>query len=336
MPSLPLLTSDDLDEIAASAFDANDPLSVAAELIEAVDHGRLADQADIGYALLLAAEITARAEDSDGALVLAERAVEAYRASGDGQDGYPRSFRAELLLRAGRENEGLAELAGLRRLLAQDPDAASYISEALEAGGRAEIAEQWLTAALETVLERREMLAARQDDPGYRSAAMLAYTVVQQRHRIRRDLDLPHDEHDDLADRLRDALAGVPADGHDEVDGDLAVLFWPQAEFARLLVRWPVLTHAYGSSWDEHRDTVERGLQTGSRSGLTGLAVLRGRVDDLARYADRVGGNPTDADTREGYANHLPETPWPPGRNEACWCGSGTKYKKCCLARSRT
>lgn len=79
---------------------------------------------------------------------------------------------------------------------------AENVSEALEAGGRAEIAEQWLTAALETVLERRETLAARQDDPAYRVAAMLAYGLTQQRHRIR-DLDLPHREHDDLADRLR-------------------------------------------------------------------------------------------------------------------------------------
>jgi uncharacterized protein YchJ len=21
---------------------------------------------------------------------------------------------------------------------------------------------------------------------------------------------------------------------------------------------------------------------------------------------------------------------WPPERNTPCWCGSGTKYKKCC------
>nr|WP_310376412.1 SEC-C metal-binding domain-containing protein [Catenuloplanes atrovinosus] len=26
---------------------------------------------------------------------------------------------------------------------------------------------------------------------------------------------------------------------------------------------------------------------------------------------------------------------WPPERNGACWCGSGQKYKKCCLPRSR-
>jgi uncharacterized protein YecA (UPF0149 family) len=23
-------------------------------------------------------------------------------------------------------------------------------------------------------------------------------------------------------------------------------------------------------------------------------------------------------------------TPWPPGRNDPCWCGSGSKYKRCC------
>ncbi|MFE3459325.1 SEC-C metal-binding domain-containing protein [Nocardiopsis aegyptia] len=22
--------------------------------------------------------------------------------------------------------------------------------------------------------------------------------------------------------------------------------------------------------------------------------------------------------------------PWPPQRNETCWCGSARKYKKCC------
>jgi uncharacterized protein YecA (UPF0149 family) len=22
--------------------------------------------------------------------------------------------------------------------------------------------------------------------------------------------------------------------------------------------------------------------------------------------------------------------PWPPGRNDPCWCGSGKKHKKCC------
>jgi hypothetical protein len=333
VPSLPLLTSEDLDEIGAAAFDVEDPRVVAVELVDAVEQGRVADQSDMGYALMLAAEIMERVEDLDAALVLAERAVGGYQQDADSDDGYARSFRAGLLLRLGREDEGLAELARLRRLLTRDADAVSYVSEALEAGGRPEIAEQWLTAALETIAAR-ESLGSR-EDPAYRNAMMIVYVLAQQRHRIRRDLDLPHDEDDELADRLRDAVDGVLADEDDEDEGDLAVLFWPRGEFEALLVRWPGLTGSYGSRWEEHRDAVEQGLQTGSQAGLSGQAVLAGRVEGLARYAAHLGVDATDADVREGYAQTLWARPWPPGRNEPCWCGSGVKYKKCCLTRAR-
>lgn len=338
MPSFGVLTSEDLDEIGQSAFNAGEPLRVVTDLVEAVDQGRVADKADIGYALLLAAEVTEQAGDLDGALALAERSVEADRVHGDGDYGYPRAFRAGLLLRLGREDEGLVELAGLRHLLTQDPDAVSYVSEALEGGGRAEIAEQWLSAALLTALERREVLAQHSDDPAYSQAAAVAFALAQQRHRVRRDLDLPHDEYDDLADRLADAVDEV-LEGEHGGDVGTAVLFWPQMEFDELLRRWPVLAQAYGQTWDEHRGKLERGLQLWSESGVTGLAVLAGSAEGSARYAVRHGGDATDPDVRQGYAEDLqaPEDrSWPPGRNEACWCGSGLKYKKCCLPRSRT
>jgi hypothetical protein len=334
VPFPPKLTSDDLDAFGSSALGAADPLAMAAELVAVVEQQRLADPADTGYALMLAAEITADADDLAGALALADRAVDAHRPDGDGNRGSARAFRATLLLRLGREDEGLAELARLRRLLTTDAAAVSYVSEALEAGGRAEIAEQWLTAALESALDRQADLSSGPDESAYRGAGMIAYTLTQHRHRIRRDLDLPHDAHDDLADRLRDAVHGLVADAFDDA-GDAAALFWPQVEFDRLLIRWPALTGVYGSTWQEHRDSVERHLQTASRSGATRLAVLSGRVDDLARHASRIGGDPTDADVRGDYTDSLPPRRWPPGRNEACWCGSGAKYKKCCLSRAR-
>jgi uncharacterized protein YecA (UPF0149 family) len=60
----------------------------------------------------------------------------------------------------------------------------------------------------------------------------------------------------------------------------------------------------------------------------------------LAHYADREGGDPTDLHVLQGYAQHpeesSQETAWPPGRNQECWCGSGLKYKKCCLPHART
>ncbi|MGH3922605.1 MAG: SEC-C metal-binding domain-containing protein [Pseudonocardiaceae bacterium] len=50
-------------------------------------------------------------------------------------------------------------------------------------------------------------------------------------------------------------------------------------------------------------------------------------------------GDPTDPQVRQDYAEHVNEHHrkiWPPGRNETCWCGSGAKYKKCCLPRARS
>jgi SEC-C motif len=346
MLSTGLLTSDDLDEIGCSFSDQ--PFEVAAELVDAVDQGRVADAADTGYALMLAAEITERAGDLPAAQVLVGRAVEAYRRHG-GPDSYPRAFHAELLLRLGREDEAMAELTALRPLLSEDPNVVSYLSEALEAGGRAEIAEQWLTAALHTALQRQREWEPQGPEPDYRRIVEVVLALAQCRHRVRRDLDLPHDEHDDLADQLMDVV--LDALGDDELnDEPTALLFWPRPEFERLLLRWPALAEHYGQTWDEYRTTLQQTLVLGSESGVPRLGLLTGSVDELATYADRSGGDPTDPQVRQDYAQHLTEHPraghpraghpweidWPPGRNDPCWCGSPLKYKKCCLPRART
>jgi hypothetical protein len=57
VPSSVLLTSKDLDEIGETAFGADDARTVAAALVEAAEQGRVADPADSGHALLLAAKI---------------------------------------------------------------------------------------------------------------------------------------------------------------------------------------------------------------------------------------------------------------------------------------
>ncbi|HEU0088345.1 MAG TPA: SEC-C metal-binding domain-containing protein [Pseudonocardiaceae bacterium] len=332
------LTTYDLDEIGHTSFRADRPLQVAAELVDAVEQGWLADQADTGYALILAAEIMERAGDLPAAEALAERAVAAYQAHRDPGYGYPRAFRAGLLMQLGREDEAMAELTALRPLLSQDADAVSYISETLEECGHAEIAEQWLTAALAPALRRREALESQRATPAYEQAAMLAFSLIQNRHRVRRDLDLPHDAQDDLADQLAEAVEQALGDDELELKG-VAVLFWPQPEFDRLLQRWPVLADVYGRTWDEHRAILQRTLMQLAESGHTRLAVLPGAAEELARYASRNGEEPTEPQVRRDYAEYLGDQAaqliWPPGRNQSCWCDSGLKYKKCCLPRTR-
>ena len=203
-------------------------------------------------------------------------------------------------------DEGMAELTALRPLLSEDADAVSYISEALEAGGRPEIAEQWLTAALHTALQRRQALDSRRGEPAYEQATALASRLAQERHRVRRDLALPRDEHDYLAEVLRDE--GLDALGIDKLDDEgTALLFWPRPEFDRLLLRWPVLAEEYGQTWDEYLTTVQRSLVLWSESGHPRLALFVGSVDQLAHYADREGSDPTDPEVRQGYAQYLAE-----------------------------
>jgi SEC-C motif len=334
MPSTALLTSGDLDEIGCSALKLDRPLEVVAELVDAVEQGRVADQADTGYALLLAAEITEHTGDVPAAAALAARALAEERRRGE-PAGYARAYHAQLLLQLGRQDEGMAELGELRPLLSRDPDAVSYISEALETAGHAEVAEQWLTAALLTLLQRREDVAPEHST----QFTSVVFTLAQVRHRVRRDLDLPHDDHDHLADRLIDAVHG--ALGDDELpDEQATLLFWPRPEFERLLLRWPALAEHYGQSWDGYRGTLQQALVGESGSGVARLALLAGCVDELASYAECHSGDPADPHLHQDYAQHLTqrgeEIAWPPGRNQDCWCGSSLKYKKCCLPRART
>lgn len=172
-------------------------------MVDAIDQGRLADpDEDTGYAFLVAAEIADRGGDLANAAALAGRAVEAYRARGVLDDCYPRTFRAEILLRLGREDEAMAEFTALRPKMSEDDEALSYISEALETGGRAEIAEQWVTEALHTALQRRQQLESEHWCPDYKQAASMVIDLAQRRYWLRRELGLPHDEHDHFAARL--------------------------------------------------------------------------------------------------------------------------------------
>ncbi|MEV6303422.1 SEC-C domain-containing protein [Actinoplanes sp. NPDC051861] len=318
MPSRVNLTSADLDEIRQSALGAADPLGVAADLADAADTGRLADPDDAGYALALAAEIAESRGKLEAALRYVERAFDTYAKRDDSRGGAVRALRSRILFRTGRDDEALADLEPLRPLLTRYPDAASYISAALAAGGRDRIAEQWLTEAV------RDGLAGRAEPTGVDDAGVLFF-LLQQRHRVRHVLGLPHDSHDNLADRLETELAGAATGA---ATGDL--VFWSQSEFATLLDKWPGLSEAYGEDWDEHRARLERDLVR--RGGGT---LLSGTVAGLSGF-----GDPAVPATRAGYASQLATGParitWPPERNAACWCGSGNKYKKCCLPRSRS
>ncbi|MEV7327030.1 SEC-C domain-containing protein [Micromonospora sp. NPDC093244] len=321
-----MLTTERIEEIGSMGSESPDPAALVAELVGAVDEGRVADPADTGYALLVAADILEQAGDLADALALATRAI----AEQPDDNTYVRAVRGGLLLRLGRVDEGLAELAELRPLLETDPDAV-HLVEKLAESGHAETAVEWLTEALDAMVDRSRTHQHESEDAQDTAAAMI-YGLAHRRHDLREELGLPHDEYDNLADRLR-AASNHALDALD--DGPATLLYWPRAEFDALLARWPVLVDSYPSTWDEHRTQIERALTEASGLGGADLGVVAGTVEGLAAFA---GDDPIDEETLDEYADSLDDagvTAWPPGRNDACWCGSGTKYKKCCLPRSR-
>ncbi|WP_250036810.1 SEC-C metal-binding domain-containing protein [Paractinoplanes maris] len=332
MATKTVLTSADLEEIRQSALGAANPLGVAAEVADAVEAGRLEDPEDAGQALTLAAEIAESRSKLDAALRYADRAIEAYGDRDDSQVATTRAVRARILFRAGRDDEALAEIEALRPQLTEYPDAAAFITAALVVGKRSRQAEEWLTEAVKLAFAERAA-ADQSSEPASADDAGTLFFLLQQRHRLRHALGLQHDHNDNLAERLETRLANAgsaPA----AVAADTGLVFFPQPEFDSLLKQWPALAEQYGADWDEHRARLEKELVRLTATGRAGLTVYPGSVDGLSQQ-----GDPAEAATRTAYANQLAaapgQIPWPPERNAACWCGSGLKYKKDCLPRSR-
>ncbi|GLZ46884.1 hypothetical protein Acsp06_30690 [Actinomycetospora sp. NBRC 106375] len=304
----PLLTTDDLDDLGADALDARDPRPAARRIVAAVDDGGLADPDDAGYALSLAGDLYERAGDHDEALALSARSVTAGAGTDDAT--WLHAMHADRLLRAGRDDEGMAALTTLRPRLHREASAVAAITDALTENGRAELAEQWLTAALHTAVEREERATSTSgpDSDEQLEAADVVDELVTRRRHVRAHLGLPADEYDVLAE---------------EMDAAPDLVFFPEAELTRLLAALPGAAGDLGADWDAHRALVEGELQDAAAEG----EVLDVEVATPALVAAIIGE--TDADpVGEPLA-------WPPGRNDPCWCGSGAKYKKCCLPRTR-
>ncbi|MFY1615912.1 SEC-C metal-binding domain-containing protein [Micromonospora sp. WMMD736] len=337
MPTRDVLTKADLAELRRTALGTADPLGVAADLAEAVEQGRLQDPDDAGDALTLATEIARIRARTEAALRYADQALAAYPSVDDPRAGVARALRARVMFQAGgRDDEAMAELTALRPLLLTQPDVPAYLSAALDEAGRTSTAETWLSEAVDTLLGERDTTADPEvgppDDPG------VLFLLLQQRHRVRRNLNLPHDRQDDLADRLENQLVRQVSERQ---GGASDLLLWPRDEFDKLLATHPELTDVYGPDWDAHRARLEKELVRLTGAGRTGLGVYRATVAGLDAFAARRDGDPTNAAIRAGYAAEVAarpaaRVPWPPERNDPCWCGSGLKYKKDCLPRSRS
>lgn len=111
-------------------------------------------------------------------------------------------------------------------------------------------------------------------------------------------------------------------------------IFLPRGELDEAVARWPHEAEELGLA---DPDAFFAGLEALWREWPTAGGPLVLRPVTVAQLENH-GASPAQA------ADELPEalveqlagvddgTPWPPGRNDPCWCGSERKYKRCCGA----
>jgi len=185
----------------------------------------------------------------------------------------------------------------------------------LEAGDPARAAERF-GAALELALTAGADGATLREIAGARSEALAEAGLEPG----------PVDE----AARL--ALARAAAQG---VDTPVATPFFARTEFDAAVAAFP----AFAADWEAdghagYAHELDQRLRAIAAGAPRHPVVVPLTVAEVQATALQVGvdGDAAQARARAAYdrAQDGRAIAWPPGRNEPCWCGSGTKYKRCC------
>ena len=290
-----------------------------------------------GEILLELADTWRRAGEHDRACALLGEVV-----SGGGENAeYGRVALAESFLERGQVPEAHAELDALRASRPSSWGPCLWAAELLEEHGQLRHALRWFNIAI------GRLDTAELDTLGTEFGWILpAAVVVNGRKRVREAMGLAPDQLD-LAAPSPPRLPGprplptgeeLLASVSDEAMAGKEVrsLFWPQSQFLAARRRWPEVFVANGDDHGDYRRRLETQWRELADRGVNRVILVPATVDGLASFSVRRGTSVDDAETRRAYMEEQYEAgagiSWPPPRNSACWCGSGSNYKKCCRA----
>jgi uncharacterized protein YecA (UPF0149 family) len=112
-----------------------------------------------------------------------------------------------------------------------------------------------------------------------------------------------------------------------------AVARFPRDQVDPALARWPGLADDLKDP-DAYCRTIEARLREVQAGTGRVPSVAPMNVDAFLEFASGQGLDPSTGTARSRFAALLgcrgETVPWPPGRNDPCWCSSGRKYKRCC------
>jgi len=269
------------------------------------------------------------AGDDRAALALLEQAIP----MGGPDAAYALAARVESLFELGQPAEAVAGLDALRKHRPFSAVAFHRAAEVLEVNGEPKLALRWFDMALSRCTDQLNDGSSSEAELGA-SVSML----LDGRRRVRGTLGYPADGLDRAAapdGRSPEvAFQGHLPPGHAAPGAVVRVLFWPRDQIQAAHQRWPTLVQT-----PETESVIrERELENRQLVAEDGVRIVMVpvTVQQLLDYAARTGGDPLDAGTRSQLLHERYDRdgglPWPPQRNQRCWCGSDRKYKKCCGA----
>jgi SEC-C motif/Tetratricopeptide repeat len=119
----------------------------------------------------------------------------------------------------------------------------------------------------------------------------------------------------------------------------VGLAWFPADEYQRALATWPSFAEDYEHGpYEAYCARLELLLRDLKAQGVARLALTPIPIDNYISWCAEHGRDPEQSDNRASYATELLHRnivqPWPPERNQPCWCGSERKYKKCCQRAS--
>lgn len=115
-----------------------------------------------------------------------------------------------------------------------------------------------------------------------------------------------------------------------------AVPWFAEDQFELARGKWAAALPASDDGYAAYCAELDRSLRHGGQSAGRNPVLVAIAVDETEAFAAGKSWQPEWPVTHDQVAAHAvasePErsVTWPPGRNDACWCGSGSKYKRCC------
>jgi tetratricopeptide (TPR) repeat protein len=115
----------------------------------------------------------------------------------------------------------------------------------------------------------------------------------------------------------------------------LSVGWFPAKEWVQAIERWPDLLDELPADNQDYSHAIEARIKRiNSADPGHPIQISPLTVAFVERCASEHNRDPGSPEARAAAAAEVLRlggaTPWPPGRNEPCWCGSGRKYKQCC------